>query len=117
MIVDPADALPARLAARLDAMWRAGWPDEVRRLIDAVPADAPAWNACGYREIRALVEGRCTEAAAREAILVSTRQYAKRQRTWFRNQLDEESAVLRLDPRTPEASARAERWFRTGVDA
>jgi tRNA A37 N6-isopentenylltransferase MiaA len=48
---------------------------------------------------------------------VSTRQYAKRQRTWFRNQLDEESAVLRLDPRTPEAPARAERWFRTGVDA
>jgi tRNA A37 N6-isopentenylltransferase MiaA len=54
---------------------------------------------------------------AREAILVSTRQYAKRQRTWFRNQLDDESAVLRLDPRAPGASAPAERWFRTGVDA
>ena len=117
VIVDPGDALPARLAARLDGMWRGGWPDEVRRLVDAVPAEAPAWNACGYREIRALVEGHCTEAEAREAILVSTRQYAKRQRTWFRNQLEEESAVLRLDPRAPEAPARAERWFRTGVDA
>lgn len=117
IVVDPAESLAARLASRLEAMFAAGWLDEVRALVARVPADAPAWNACGYREIRDLVEGRSTEAAAREAILVSTRQYAKRQRTWFRNQLDDEPAVLRLDPRAPDASGRAERWFRTGEDA
>lgn len=117
LIVDPLDALHDRIARRTDAMLLAGWADEVRRLVAAVPPDAPAWNACGYREIRDFVEGRSTEAAAREAILVSTRQYAKRQRTWFRNQLNDESAVLRLDPRAPDAVARAERWFLTGDDA
>jgi tRNA dimethylallyltransferase len=111
LIVDPGTDLRARLEARLDAMLAAGWADEVRALIGTVPADAPAWNACGYREIRDWVQGRATAAQAREAILVSTRQYAKRQRTWFRNQVGDGSAVLRLDPREPDAVARAERWF------
>jgi tRNA dimethylallyltransferase len=111
LIVDPAEDLRPRLEARTDAMLAAGWADEVRTLVASVPADAPAWNACGYREIREWVEGRATAAQAREAILVSTRQYAKRQRTWFRNQLSGGSAVLRLDPRAPDAVARAERWF------
>ncbi len=117
LVVDPAGALQERIALRIGTMFERGWVDEVRRLIATVPADAPAWNACGYREIREVVEGRCSEAAAREAILVSTRRYAKRQRTWFRNQLDDEPAVLRLDPRVPDALARAERWFLTGDDA
>jgi len=111
VIVDPGDALHGALAARLDRMLASGWADEVRALIGTVPPDAPAWNACGYREIRDLVEGRVTEAAARESILISTRQYAKRQRTWFRNQLQSEPDVLRLDPRSNDAPERAERWF------
>jgi len=111
LIVDPGTDLRTRLEARLDAMLAAGWADEVRALMATVPADAPAWNACGYREIRDWVQGRVTAAQAREAILVSTRQYAKRQRTWFRNQVGDESAVFRLDPREPDAVARAERWF------
>jgi tRNA dimethylallyltransferase len=120
LIVDPQETLQRRIESRLDAMFASGWEDEVRALLEAVPADAPAWNACGYREIRALVEGghaRGTEAgtasareATRHAVLVSTRQYAKRQRTWFRNQLDGEEA-LRLDPRAPSALEDAERWF------
>lgn len=117
VIVDPGEALHAKLAARLDAMLAAGWADEVRELIRRVPADAPAWNACGYREIRDWVEGRCTGEAAREAILVSTRQYAKRQRTWFRNQLGHEPHVLRLDPRADDAVDRADRWLFEGDDA
>ncbi len=117
LIVDPGDALHERLAARLDAMLASGWADEVCALIARVPADAPAWNACGYREIRDWVEGRLGEAAAREAILVSTRQYAKRQRTWFRNQLAGEPDVLRLDPRDTDALARADRWFFDGGPA
>lgn len=117
VIVDPGDALQVRLGARLDAMLASGWPDEVRALIARVPADAPAWNACGYREIRDWVEGRLDAAAAREAILVSTRQYAKRQRTWFRNQLGGGTEVLRLDPRDTDALARAERWLFDGGPA
>jgi tRNA dimethylallyltransferase len=111
LVVDPGRAIHARITARIDAMLAAGWEDEVRALLTHVPADAPAWNACGYREIREVVEGRRARAEAREATIVSTRQYAKRQRTWFRNQLGAESNVTRLDPLDPGAAAIAERWF------
>jgi tRNA dimethylallyltransferase len=111
LIVDPGAELPARIASRIDAMLAAGWEEEVRALCAHVPADAPAWNACGYREIREMVEGRRTRAEAREATVVRTRQYAKRQRTWFRNQLTGEPQVTRLDPLAPGAARAAERWF------
>ena len=92
-------------------MLDAGWLDEVRALADAVPADAPAWNACGYREIREVVRGDRALDDALEAVRVSTRQYAKRQRTWFRNQLDGVGAVTRVDPTSADARRAAERWF------
>jgi tRNA A37 N6-isopentenylltransferase MiaA len=44
-------------------------------------------------------------------VLVSTRQYAKRQRTWFRNQLGDETDVTRLDPRGEGVDAAVEDWF------
>lgn len=115
LIVDAGPALHARIETRIDAMFAAGWEQEVRALRQRVPPDAPAWNACGYRAIRDLVEGRCTHEEARTAILVSTRQYAKRQRTWFRNQLVGEPDVTRLDPGDPAAAEIAERWFTGGT--
>jgi tRNA dimethylallyltransferase len=87
-----------------------GWVDEVRGLIESVPADAPAWNATGYRAVRKLVSGTVDRDTARQQILIATRQYAKRQRTWIRHQIDE-SAVTRLDPSDPSAAALAERWL------
>lgn len=117
LIVDPGPALIGQLAARLEAMFAAGWEDEVRALQGRIPADAPAWNACGYQEIRDLVAGRRTRAEAEEAIRIRTRQYAKRQRTWFRNQLDDESHVRRLDPTDPTAARRGVEWLFEGGDA
>lgn len=111
LIVDPGDALAERLDRRRDGMLAAGWVEEVRALVATVPDDAPAWNACGYREIREVVQGRCGLDAALEAVRISTRQYAKRQRTWFRTQMDEVGPVTRLDPTAPDAMAVAERWF------
>lgn len=81
----PVLVLDARIAARTDAMRNEGWEDEVRRLLAAgIPADAPGLDAVGYSEMRAVVQGRMTPEAAREAIVRATRQFAKRQRTWFR---------------------------------
>jgi tRNA dimethylallyltransferase len=117
LVVDPGPALQARLATRVDAMLDAGWEAEVRALASRVPADAPAWNACGYNAIRDLVRGTRDRAAVRDEVFVRTRQYAKRQRTWFRNQLDDEPAVTRLDPRDPAATRRAVDWLFEGVDA
>lgn len=112
LIVDPGPALERRLDARRAAMLDAGWLEEVERLDRRFPGDAPAWNACGYREIRAVVQGSASLGDAMERVRISTRQYAKRQRTWFRNQLQEVGPVTRLDPTAAEAASVAAHWFR-----
>ena len=110
LLVDPGAALQAQIASRLDAMIDAGWCDETRALDARVPADAPAWKACGYAAMRAVVRGERSLAEARATILVETRQYAKRQRTWFRNQLRGDD-VTPLDPRRGDADAAAQSWW------
>ncbi|MGH7530234.1 MAG: tRNA (adenosine(37)-N6)-dimethylallyltransferase MiaA [Gemmatimonadales bacterium] len=90
----PRAALQQRLAARVDRMLAAGWVDEVRRVLAAgAPPDAPGLDGVGYREIVAMLEGRLPEIALRDAIVAATRQYAKRQETWFRHQLRAGGAV------------------------
>ncbi len=110
LVVDPGDALEARLVRRLHEMVDAGWEDEVRRLIDAVSPEAPAWNACGYREVRTEVAAGRTIGGVLETVRVATRRYAKRQRTWFRHQLAG-SAVTRLSETGDAARDAAFRWY------
>jgi tRNA dimethylallyltransferase len=93
LVVDPGPTLAERIARRIDAMFANGWTDEVQQLMQIIPPDAPAWNSTGYGVVRAMVEGKLTFAAARERVLIDTRQYAKRQRTWFRHQLPPGSLV------------------------
>lgn len=111
LVVDPGIALAQRISRRLDEMFDNGWPDEVQRLMQIVPPDAPAWNATGYDAVRRMILGQVSVAAAREAILVSTRQYAKRQRTWFRHQLPS-ALVTRIDPTSADWPETLERWAR-----
>ena len=92
-------------------MVESGWVDEVRSLDAAVPEDAPAWNSCGYRAMRSIIRGELDLSAARERVIIETRQYAKRQRTWFRHQLGDAS-VTRVDPTGPDAQAIAQRWWK-----
>ena len=113
LVVDPGPRLHGQIARRLDAMLAGGWDDEVRVLERAVPRDAPAWQACGYESIRKQLRGELGAGEAREAILIATRQYAKRQRTWFRHQMDE-TRVTRVDPHDPACEAIVERWWRGG---
>jgi tRNA dimethylallyltransferase len=110
LVVDPGSALQARIADRLDDMLAGGWVEEVRRLDELVPADAPAWKATGYRVLREYVRGDIELEAARQAILIETRQYAKRQRTWFRHQLDEH-LVTRVDPANPRWRDVVSDWW------
>ena len=112
LVVDPGPELGRRIETRVESMLRAGWRDEVRRLVHDAPADAPAWNATGYRTIRLLETGQLAERDAVQRVVVDTRQYAKRQRTWFRHQLAGDD-VTRLDPRDPEWEARALSWWQT----
>jgi tRNA dimethylallyltransferase len=88
------ELLGARLAARVDAFYPAPLVGEVARLIDAgVPATANAFKGIGYREVLAAQAHGGDPTAVREAIVIATRQYAKRQRTWFRK----EAGLIWLD--------------------
>lgn len=110
LVIDPGPVLAQRIADRVDAMIAGGWPEEVQQLLVQVPSDAPAWKASGYSTMRAAVQGQLSMRAAREAIVIETRQYAKRQRTWFRHQLPAES-VTRIDSSASDAVEQAERWW------
>ena len=111
LVVSPrAAVLAQRIEERCEAMVRAGWEEEVRELTQTVPDDAPAWNATGYRTVRERVRGTITREAMLARILVETRQYAKRQRTWFRHQVPVER-VTRIDPTEAGALDKARQWW------
>ena len=95
----PREALRSRIAARVDAMLAAGLVEEVRGVLArGVPPDAAGLDGVGYREVVSQLAdgGRLPAADLREAIAAATRGYAKRQETWFRNQL-RDGAVWTLD--------------------
>lgn len=88
--VDPGrEALTAAIERRTRTMFEAGLMDEVRRLQAAGhgPGLRPL-RAIGYRQAFAALAGEMDEAQAERAIVVETLRYAKRQRTWFRHQVD-----------------------------
>jgi tRNA dimethylallyltransferase len=82
----PRETLRERIEARFRTMLAAGAMDEALALADLDPA-LPAARIIGRRELLALHEGALDEAEAIERAVIATRQYAKRQDTWFRNQL------------------------------
>ncbi len=110
LVVDPGVSLTNRIAHRIDEMLLRGWWDEVRELVKTVPADAPAWNACGYGAVREAIEGRQMREEAVQRVVIETRQYAKRQRTWNRHQLPA-GHVTMLDSSLPDARSQATAWW------
>ena len=84
--VDLPDAeLDARIAARVQAMYDAGFVEEVRLLqAGGLPGDAPAMSAIGYQEAARALRGELPVAAAIEETIVATKRLVRRQRQWFR---------------------------------
>ncbi|MFI7484208.1 tRNA (adenosine(37)-N6)-dimethylallyltransferase MiaA [Kocuria sp. M1R5S2] len=77
--------LHSRLARRVDAMVAAGLEDEVRELARrGLRAGRTASRALGYGQFLDVLDGRATVAEATAATVVATRQFARRQLTWFR---------------------------------
>jgi tRNA dimethylallyltransferase len=109
--------LDRRIDARVSRMVRDGLVDEVRGLLDAgYGPEAPGMTGTGYREIvQVLREGRELEDAL-EDMRAQTRRYARRQITWFRHQLPEDTLVLDADRPASEPGVLEER-VRTIVEA
>lgn len=98
LVIEPERAtLAHRIDRRFDTMLADGALEEVRRLValDLDPA-LPAMKAIGVRELQAVLAGTMDVEAAIERAKAATRQYAKRQATWFRHQLGSEWRRLEL---------------------
>ncbi|WP_190304431.1 tRNA (adenosine(37)-N6)-dimethylallyltransferase MiaA [Rhizobium phaseoli] len=82
--------LHARINGRFEKMLQQGAEDEVRALLAlGLPVEAPVMKAIGVSQITAMLKGEMTREEVLEKGAAATRQYAKRQMTWFRNQMDE----------------------------
>ena len=80
----PVEVLDQRIRERTREMLHAGWPEEAQRLRDAGGLGESAVQALGYAEALAVAEGRLTLDEAAAEIALRTRQFARRQRTWYR---------------------------------
>jgi tRNA dimethylallyltransferase len=84
----PPDELKQRIQKRTELLFDKGWIDEVRELLtryhgfELMPASA----SLGYREIIQFLQGKVSLEDCKDQIFRKTWQYARRQRTWFRNQ-------------------------------
>ena len=82
----PRDWLYRRINERVEAMLATGWLDEVRLLLrEPQPLSQTAYQALGYHELIEHLSGRLSWADAITRIQTRTRQFAKRQHTWFRH--------------------------------
>jgi tRNA dimethylallyltransferase len=98
LVLDPGvEAVDAAIATRCEAMLAAGWVGEVEKLLArGYDARYKAMRSLGYRELIEHVEGRCSLDQARTNIERATREYARRQRTYFRHQFRELMPMERI---------------------
>jgi tRNA dimethylallyltransferase len=76
--------LTQRIAQRTEKMVADGFVGEVEYLCQKYGADLPLLNTLGYQEIKQYLAGEISLEKAKELTVLHTRQFAKRQRTWFR---------------------------------
>lgn len=107
----PRERLYERIDRRAEAMWEAGLPAEVRRLRAAgYDEESRAMDAAGYPETLAYLRGEVSRDEAVGAMQRRSRRYARRQITWFRNQLPDDARAL-------DASAAPGELVRACADA
>jgi tRNA dimethylallyltransferase len=113
----PRPVLHQRIQRRSAEMVQRGLIEEVASVLaEGHPPTAPGLDGIGIREAVECLHGTRPRDSVAAAITVSTRQYAKRQQTWFRHQLEGE--VLTVDAtRSPDrlAAEIAEAWARGGA--
>lgn len=102
----------ARIDRRVDEMFEQGLPQEVRSLFSSL--QSRTWNSfqgIGYKEFAGWLDGTEDLDSVREQIKIHTRQYARRQMTWFGRQMP----VKWFDPaRKEEALDALKRWYEDG---
>ena len=96
LLIDaPKEWLAPRIEQRFDIMLAEGALDEARANLAIWDPARPSSRAIGAAELIAHLRGEITLEQARDAAIIATRQYAKRQRTWFRARM---KSWRRLNP-------------------
>ncbi len=93
LLMPAKEELELRITARLERMLEKGVLEEVSRILELSPS-VTALKAIGLREFGAFLQGQYSLEEAKEQILFHTRQYAKRQRTWFRHQFKADESLF-----------------------
>ena len=108
----PRDELDRRIDERVGTMAERGLVEEVRGLAArGYGAGDPGMSGTGYREILAHLEGGLSLEEALDATRRATRRYARRQLTWFRNQLPPDTVRIDgLQPREAQCADVLEAW-------
>ncbi len=78
------NTLTRRIEQRTEQMLAAGWEAEVKVLCEKYGFDLPLLNTLGYQEMKQYLAGDISLNEAKDLTVLHTRQFAKRQRTWFR---------------------------------
>ncbi|MBC7880697.1 MAG: tRNA (adenosine(37)-N6)-dimethylallyltransferase MiaA, partial [Anaerolineae bacterium] len=86
--------LHRRIAERVHKMIQAGWVEEVQVLREKYGSELPLLKTLGYSELCDFLDGKLTREAALDQTIIHTRQFAKRQMTWFRA----EPGIQWIDP-------------------
>lgn len=95
--------LRCRIERRVDKMIEAGLESEVRGLVDrGYGFDLQSMQGIGYKEWKPYFDGTATVDDVREAICKNTREYAKRQRTWFSGQYPTIATPVAMQPDTAD---------------
>lgn len=95
--------LDARISARFDRMIEFGALTETAEFLAAgLSLDAPPGRALGARELARHLAGEITLSQARDAAVLATRRYAKRQRTWLRNRFGDWDRLDAADDRVAD---------------
>ncbi len=84
VVTQPREELHKRIELRINQMFKEGLEREVKHIIDTYGRDAAAVSSIGYREWLDYFDKKISFEELKNLILVHTRQYAKRQETWFR---------------------------------
>ena len=100
----PVEELDRRIAQRTEQMLEEGWIQETETALASFPGKCPGLMSIGYREIVLYLQGEMSREELDSRIILVTRQYAKRQRTWFRNaphmgtgQPDSQATLVRIE--------------------
>lgn len=80
------DEQDQRIRARVERWMAEGWIDEVRTLLEKGQGQTRAMGSVGYKEVRAFIEGQIRRDELVDTIVRATRVFARRQRTWLRDE-------------------------------